>query len=97
MTRRMLPIRRITTRTILVLGADRDLVMGTGLVVAALSAGTMELMPSILGLVIWTAVLFVLRLMAAADPLMRQVYMRNRKYRRYYPATATPFGKQRRR
>jgi len=94
---RMLAIRRITTRTILVLGADRDLVMGTGIVVAALSAGTMELMPSLLGAAIWTAVLFLLRLMAKADPVMRQVYMRSRRYRRYYPATATPFGKQRRR
>jgi type IV secretion system protein VirB3 len=86
----MLPIRQITIRTILVLGADRDLVMGSGLITAALSGGTMELMPALVGLALWMGILSVLRLMAKADPLMRQVYFRNRRYRRYYPARSSP-------
>jgi type IV secretion system protein VirB3 len=29
--------------------------------------------------------------MAKADPLMRQVYFRHRRYRTYYPARSTPW------
>ena len=29
--------------------------------------------------------------MAKADPLMRQVYLRSRRYRPYYSARSTPF------
>ncbi len=34
-----------------------------------------------------------LRLMAKADPLMRQVYLRHIKYRSYYRPTSTPWRK----
>jgi len=92
----MLPIRQITIRTILVLGADRDLVMGSGLITAALSGGTMEPMPALVGLALWVGVLSILRLMAKADPLMRQVYFRSRRYRKYYPARSSPLRKNKR-
>ena len=31
------------------------------------------------------------RKMAKSDPRMRQVYIRHRKYKSYYPARSTPF------
>ena len=35
--------------------------------------------------------LFALRLMAKADPKLRHVYLRHRRYKPYYPARSTPF------
>ena len=34
---------------------------------------------------------FLLRLMAKSDARMRQIYMRHRRYKAYYPARSTPF------
>ncbi|MFR1533871.1 MAG: conjugal transfer protein TrbD [Bilophila wadsworthia] len=43
------------------------------------------------GLTLWVFSLFVLRLMAKADPQMRFVYLRHIRYAAYYPARSTPF------
>ena len=43
------------------------------------------------GLLLWTGALFACRLMAAHDPMLRRVYLRHRRYRRYYAARSTPF------
>lgn len=45
----------------------------------------------IAGLFIWFGALWATRLMAKADPLLRGVYLRHRRYRPYYPARSTPF------
>lgn len=34
---------------------------------------------------------YALRRMAKADPMMCRTYLRNRRYRRHYPARSTPF------
>ena len=53
--------------------------------------GAQELRASVVGLLLWTGALFACRLMAAHDPRLRQVYLRHRRYRRYYAARSTPF------
>jgi type IV secretion system protein VirB3 len=50
-----------------------------------------ELRALVGGALLLTFCIYVLRLMAKADPLMRQVYFRHRRYRAYYPARSTPF------
>jgi hypothetical protein len=40
---------------------------------------------------LWFGALFAFRLMAKADPKMRHVYLRHRRYKAYYPARSTPF------
>lgn len=87
------PVRASANRPNLFMGGDRELVMLSGLLAAALIFSAMEWQAIAYGVALWFASLFGLRLMAKADPLMRQVYMRALKcYRqRYYPPRSTPF------
>lgn len=73
------------------MGGDRELVMFCGLVAAALIFSAQEIKAAMFGVVLWFGALFVFRLMAKADPKMRYVYLRSRRYQRYYPPRSTPY------
>jgi type IV secretion system protein VirB3 len=73
------------------MGGDRELVMFTGLIAFALVFSAQELRASLYGLALWLCSLYLLRLMAKTDPQLRFVYLRHRRYQRYYPAQSTPF------
>ena len=73
------------------MGGDREMVMFSGLLAGALIFSAQELRATIFGLALWFGALFVLRQMAKADRKLRQVYLRHRRYRAYYPARSTPF------
>jgi len=88
---RAIPIRRAGNRENLFLGGDRELVMFAGLLAFALIFSAQELRATLFGLILWFGALFVCRLMAKADPKMRPVYLRHRRYQAYYPARSTPF------
>lgn len=91
MAARKAPINRSASRPNLFLGGDRELVLFAGLLAFALIFSAQELRATLFGLALWVGALFVLRLMAKADPLLRHVYLRHRRYRTYYPARSTPF------
>ena len=91
MALRRLPMRRAGNRDNLFMGGDRELVMLSGLLAFALIVSAQEMRATILGLVLWFASLFLLRLMAKSDPKMRFVYLRHRRYKPYYSARSTPF------
>ena len=65
--------------------------MFTGLLAGALIFSAQELKSGIFGIVMWVCSLQIFRLMAKADPKMRFVYMRQRRYRKYYAPRSTPF------
>lgn len=73
------------------LGGDRELVMFAGLLAGALIFSAQELKAGVFGIALWVGALQVFRLMAKADPKMRFVYMRQRRYRKYYAPRSTPF------
>ena len=94
MALRRIPIHRAGNRPSLFMGGDRELVMFSGLVAglilfAAVSRMAYFLIP--VGIVFWVGALFVFRLMAKSDPLLRTAYIRHLLYKRYYPARSTPF------
>lgn len=91
MALRSIPIHRSLTRHNLFMGGDRELVMSSGLCAFALVFAAQTYVATVYGIFLWVCSLFVLRLMAKADPQMRQAYMRHRLYARYYPARSTPF------
>ena len=91
MSLRQLSIRRSGVRTALFLGGDRELVMMSGLLSGILVVATQDILAMIVGVALWFVSLKLLRLMAKADPLMRQVYLRHRRYQDFYPARSTPF------
>jgi type IV secretion system protein VirB3 len=92
MALRKIPIRRSANRPNLFMGGDRELVMFSGLCAGALIFSAMTKLSIAYGLALWFGLLFVWRLMAKKDPLMRQVYLRHRRYQqRVYLARSTPF------
>jgi len=91
MALRAIPIRRAGNRNHLFMGGDRELVMFSGLLAAALVFSAQELRATLFGILLWFGALYLLRLMAKSDPKLRQVYLRHRLYASYYPARSTPF------
>jgi len=65
--------------------------MFAGLLAGALIFSAQELKAGVFGIALWVGALQVFRLMAKADPKMRFVYMRQRRYRKYYAPRSTPF------
>lgn len=91
MALRAIPIRRAGNRDNLFMGGDRELVMFSGLLAFALIFSAQELRAMVVGLLLWSGALFACRIMAKADPKLRFVYLRHRRYKPYYPAHSTPF------
>lgn len=90
MALRTIPMRRAGNRENLFMGGDRELVMFSGLVAGALIFSAQEVRALVFGIALWFGALFVLRQIAKADPKMRHVYLRHRRYKAYYPARSTP-------
>jgi type IV secretion system protein VirB3 len=84
-------IHRALSRPNLLMGADRELVLITGLAAVILIFVVLTLYSVLFGIAVWVLVLGVLRMMAKSDPLLRQVYIRHISYRPYYKATSSPW------
>ncbi len=84
-------IHRALSRPNLLMGADRELVLMTGLAAVILIFVVLTAYSIILGIVAWVMVFSILRAMAKSDPLMRQVYVRHMRYRAHYPPTSSPW------
>ncbi len=85
------PIHRALSRPNLIFGADRELVLLTGLICAILIFVVITPYAAVLGIMSWTVIVAALRRMAKSDPMMRRVYLRHIRYRPVYRATSTPF------
>jgi|SRR5271165_2044039 len=79
-------VRQSLLRPLLVLGAERDLVMFSGMLAAMLIFSLGSLMFSIVGGAFWFAALMVLQRMAKHDPQLSKVYVRHVNKKIYYPA-----------
>lgn len=86
-------IHRALSRPTLLFGADRELVLMTGLTAVILIFVVLTVISTVIGFIIWIVVVGLLRMMAKADPLMRQVYLRHMKYRSHYRPTSSPWRK----
>ena len=84
-------IHRALSRPNHLMGADRELVLLTGLAAVILLFVVLTWFSVLIGLAIWIAVIGALRMMAKADPMMRQVYLRHVGYRPSYRATSSPW------
>jgi type IV secretion system protein VirB3 len=73
------------------MGADRELVLLAGLASVILIFVVLTLYSALFGMAIWIVVIAALRMMAKADPLMRQVYVRHMRYRAHYLPTSSPW------
>ncbi|RWA75363.1 MAG: conjugal transfer protein TrbD [Mesorhizobium sp.] len=84
-------IHRALSRPNLLMGADRELVLLTGLAAVILIFVVLTWYAALFGIAIWLVAVAALRMMAKSDPLMRRVYLRHISFRSYYRATSTPW------
>jgi type IV secretion system protein TrbD len=84
-------IHRALSRPNLLLGADRELVLITGLAAVILIFVVLTVYAALFGMAIWVVIVGALRMMAKSDPLMRQVYIRHISYKPIYKATTSPW------
>ncbi|KWV42289.1 conjugal transfer protein TrbD [Rhizobium altiplani] len=84
-------IHRALSRPNLLMGADRELVLLSGLAAIILIFVVLTWYAAIFGLALWLVAIAALRMMAKSDPLMRRVYLRHVSYRSAYRATSTPW------
>ncbi|WP_235424049.1 conjugal transfer protein TrbD [Citrobacter koseri] len=79
-------------RSHLLLDGDRELVIVTTMVCLILVVILQNMVSAITGVVLWTVLIPLYRLLAKSDPLMRVVYTRYARMQAFYPA----YGKKRR-
>lgn len=84
-------IHRALSRPNLLMGADRELVLLTGLAAVILIFVVLTVYAALFGIAVWVVIVGLLRMMAKFDPLMRQVYIRHISYSPYYKATSSPW------
>ena len=79
-------IHRALSRPNLLLGADRELVLITGLAAVILIFVVLTIYAALLGVAVWIVIVAALKMMAKADPFMRHM-----SYRPIYGATPSPW------
>ena len=83
---RTLPIHQSLHRHNHVLGAERDLVLTSGLLALLVGVGGPTLLSAGTALLFWVVAVFALRRMAKADPQMSKVWLRHVKQQLFYAA-----------
>ena len=84
-------IYRSLHRANLVLGGERELVLMTALLAAALVVTGMTWVTTGFGVVLWLVSLPIYRAMAKRDPQLSRVYLRFLFKQRYYPPRSRPW------
>ena len=87
---RRTPIPRALHRPNLFLGGERELVLITAVICAGVAVSSLNLPAILAGLVIWSVLIGLFRMMAKADPMMSRIYLRQLHAQSYYPARSRP-------
>ena len=90
---RRTPIPRALHRPNLFLGGERELVLITAVICAGVAVSSLNLPAIVAGLLIWSVLIGLFRMMAKADPMMSRVYLRQLHTLSYYPARSRPSRK----
>jgi type IV secretion system protein VirB3 len=91
MSLRRVSFYRVLWRGNLFLGGDRELVLMVTVIAIALPFNGLNIPSAIVGGLLWMLAIPALRYLAKIDPQLRLVYLRQLKYRRYYPARSRPY------
>ena len=91
MSLRRTPFFRVLHRPRLFLGGEREPTLMMAIVAAGLAVSGQNLVTLIVAGVLWFGCIGVFRQVAKADPQMSRVYLRQLKYRGYYPPRSRPY------
>jgi type IV secretory pathway TrbD component len=83
---RTIPIHTSLIRPILLMGAERELVLISAIIAAILVMSLERLLFAVVGVVFWALSLAALQRAAKSDPQFSRVYLRHTHYRAYYAA-----------
>jgi type IV secretory pathway TrbD component len=89
------PIHESLNRPILLLGGERNLVLMLAVIAGVFILSLAKLWAALAGLVLWTVGQWTLSRAASYDALLSKTGPRSLRYRRFYSAQATPFGRLR--
>lgn len=89
------PIHESLNRPILLMGGERNLVLMLAVIAGVFMLSLAKLWAALAGFVLWTVGHWILVRAATYDAQLSKTGLRSLRYRRYYPAQATPFGRQR--
>ena len=89
------PIHESLNRPILLMGGERNLVLMLAVIAGVFILSLAKLWAAIAGLIIWTVGQWTLSRAAAYDSQLSKTGPRSLRYRRFYSAQATPFGRLR--
>lgn len=89
------PLHESLNRPLLVLGGERNLVLMLGVVAGVFMFSLAQLWAFVTGVVLWVGGQWALALAVKYDPMLSKVGPRHVRYRRYYPAAASPFAPDR--
>lgn len=92
---RRIPIHRSLNRPTLLLGGDRELVLGAGLLAGILVFSLGTWWGVVMGIAFWLVSVGILSRLGKADPIIRPVFIRHQKYQSYLPPSARWCGKTR--
>ncbi|ATD82333.1 MULTISPECIES: conjugal transfer protein TrbD [Desulfovibrio] len=85
---RRIPLYQSLHRHNLVLGAERELAMGSSLIALLVGSGV-TFFSGVSAFAFWLVSMFLLQRMAKADPLMSKVWMRHVKQQVFYSARSS--------
>jgi type IV secretory pathway TrbD component len=83
-------LHRALHRANLLLGGERELVLITAIICGGLAVSALNVVASAIGGGVWVIAIGLLRMMAKADPQMSRIYLRQLRYRAYYPPRSRP-------
>jgi type IV secretion system protein VirB3 len=83
---RTVPIHLSLIRPILLMGAERELVLISAIIAAVLVMSLERPLFAVVGVVFWALTVGALQRAAKNDPLLSRVYLRHTRYRAYYAA-----------
>jgi type IV secretion system protein VirB3 len=83
---RTIPIHVSLIRPILLMGAERELVLISAIIAAVLVMSLERPLFAVVGVVFWALTVASLQRAAKNDPLLSRVYLRHARYRAYYAA-----------
>jgi type IV secretion system protein VirB3 len=89
------PLHEALNRPILMLGGERNLVLMLLIVAGVFIFSLAKLWAAAVGIAIWVIGQWALVRAASYDDQLSKTGPRSLKYRRFYPAQATPFARQR--
>jgi type IV secretion system protein TrbD len=88
---RRTPFFRVLHRPRLFLGGEREPTLMMAIVAAGLAVSGQNLVTLIVAAILWFGYIGIFRQVAKADPQMSRVYLRQLKYRGYYPPRSRPY------